>query len=708
MLHKIINKLKPPNHRIVFNLQSITIKRTGFLFVLLFGFYSIYGQADQVYKKISPIVVTLISYDNTGQVIGQASGVILNSKGDIITNLHIFETGERTLEKIEVKHAGDLYSVIGAYGYDVDNDLLLLKSNAEIENEIKIADSDNLEIGQKVFAIGSPAGFENTISEGIISGVRINQNIKRIQITASISQGSSGGAAVNSKGELIGICNMVVSNAQNINFAIASNDVQKLILKCKNIVPQKYSLFVVLGDYFLLSKLYEKSRAFYYKAQLLQSNSNILYKIAKTYFEESSFFNAVKYCNKALALDNANLDAKILLGGSMIKLNKMDSAKLLLQQIVLNFPDAGLAWYYLAKMAFTQGDFDSCVKYATQAYKYLPSDFETLKLLCSACVLNNNYEQAINYCQQAIAINRNSFEVYESLSRAHYELKHYNDALDAGNQAINANPRSGDANLYVAMAHNKLGNYKNAKYYGEQAIYCDPENISAYLITSAILFNMANYYRAIEVAKQCIQMDSTCSTCYKTVFSSFLKLDQKDSATVYLKLDIKHENEKSNYYANLAKLKRKNYDAMPYYSCIIGNMTYKKCQHIITFEGKPLLTFQGWKDGVPLHFDLDIYVPQAGRVCAIVNGKIAVGNLDYVQLVTSENEVIVIEKKSQVVLFHALREINNPNVPIKIWLNLYLPNGNLFQANPEQTNQSGNNMMGEGNTVSGTFSCFSF
>lgn len=69
MLHKIINKLKPPNHRIVFNLQSITIKRTGFLFVLLFGFYSIYGQADQVYKKISPIVVTLISYDNTGQVI---------------------------------------------------------------------------------------------------------------------------------------------------------------------------------------------------------------------------------------------------------------------------------------------------------------------------------------------------------------------------------------------------------------------------------------------------------------------------------------------------------------------------------------------------------------------------------------------------------------------------------------------------------------
>lgn len=122
-----------------------------------------------------------------------------------------------------------------------------------------------------------------------------------------------------------------------------------------------------------------------------------------------------------------------------------------------------------------------------------------------------------------------------------------------------------------------------------------------------------------------------------------------------------------------------------------------------------MLTFQGRKYGVPLHFDLDIYVPQAGRVCAIVNGKIAVGNLDYVQLVTSENEVIVIEKKSQVVLFHALREYIQHQVPIKIWLNfLYLPNGNLFQANPEQTNQSGNNMMGEGNTVSGTFSCFSF
>jgi S1-C subfamily serine protease len=105
-----------------------------------------------------------------------------------------------------------------------------LKINTKKFHAIKIGNSDNLKIGQRVYAIGSPLGFENTISEGIISGLRNYDVLQRdfIQITASISSGSSGGAVVNDKGELIGISTLTAKEGQNINFAIPINDVMKV------------------------------------------------------------------------------------------------------------------------------------------------------------------------------------------------------------------------------------------------------------------------------------------------------------------------------------------------------------------------------------------------------------------------------------------------------------------------------------------------
>lgn len=83
-------------------------------------------------------------------------------------------------------------------------------------SSIKIGESKNLTIGQRVYAVGSPLGFENTISEGIISGLRSYEESGKdfIQITASISPGSSGGAVVNDKGELIGISTLTIKEGK--------------------------------------------------------------------------------------------------------------------------------------------------------------------------------------------------------------------------------------------------------------------------------------------------------------------------------------------------------------------------------------------------------------------------------------------------------------------------------------------------------------
>lgn len=119
-------------------------------------------------------------------------------------------------------HGKEIIPYTEIIGIDVIKDILILKIQDNRFREIKIGNSSNMKIGQKVYTIGSPMGFENTISEGIISGLRndIKEHQNLIQISASISSGSSGGAVLNDKGELIGITTFTVTEGQNINFAI--------------------------------------------------------------------------------------------------------------------------------------------------------------------------------------------------------------------------------------------------------------------------------------------------------------------------------------------------------------------------------------------------------------------------------------------------------------------------------------------------------
>ncbi len=93
-----------------------------------------------------------------------------------------------------------------------------------------LGNSDDLQVGERVLAIGNPYGWENTVSDGLISGIREIDDFKLLQITAPISPGSSGGALFNMKGEVIGITTIGSQwGAQNLNFAIPINSLKSLI-----------------------------------------------------------------------------------------------------------------------------------------------------------------------------------------------------------------------------------------------------------------------------------------------------------------------------------------------------------------------------------------------------------------------------------------------------------------------------------------------
>ncbi len=155
------------------------------------------------------------------------SGFILTSDGYIVTNYHVIEKG------VLIKVLTYDKKIINAkvLGTDKLRDLALLKIEGNY-NYLKLADSDKLQVGRKVIAIGNPHGLSFTVTEGIISALdRQGPNgiEEYVQTDVSLNPGNSGGPLVDTKGEVIGINNFKIGGAESLGFALESNSVRKAI-----------------------------------------------------------------------------------------------------------------------------------------------------------------------------------------------------------------------------------------------------------------------------------------------------------------------------------------------------------------------------------------------------------------------------------------------------------------------------------------------
>jgi serine protease Do len=163
---------------------------------------------------------------------GTGSGFIVDREGYIITNNHVVEGAERIRVKLS---DGQEYDAEIA-GVDPKTDLAVIKINGAVDlHPLNLGNSENLEVGSWVVAVGSPFGLEQTVTQGIVSGkgrvIGSGPYDDFIQTDASINPGNSGGPLINMKGEVIGINTAIYPSGQGIGFAIP-------IDMAKNIVPQ--------------------------------------------------------------------------------------------------------------------------------------------------------------------------------------------------------------------------------------------------------------------------------------------------------------------------------------------------------------------------------------------------------------------------------------------------------------------------------------
>ena len=159
--------------------------------------------------------------------VGQGSGAIIDTKGYIVTNVHVI-SGATTIKA--VTYSGDTYDVNVIAGYDSNADIAVLKIDAAGLKALNFGNSDALKVGEKVIAAGNPAGLAFTVTEGIVSAFRTAQNnVDYIQTDVPINPGNSGGPLINAKGEIVGINNFKVSGGfEGLGFAISSNEARDI------------------------------------------------------------------------------------------------------------------------------------------------------------------------------------------------------------------------------------------------------------------------------------------------------------------------------------------------------------------------------------------------------------------------------------------------------------------------------------------------
>jgi 2-alkenal reductase len=196
-----------------------------------------------LYRRVNPAVVAILVFHADAIEMGLGTGFVIDKEGHIVTNNHVVEGGK----EFEVDFANGLKVRAELLGTDPTSDLAVLqvKVHSDQLSVLPLGDSDQVQVGQRVIAIGNPFGLSGTMTVGIVSGLgrTLSSDVTApgggsfsapdiIQTDAAINPGNSGGPLVNLNGEVIGVNKAIESETgvnSGVGFSIASNTVKKIV-----------------------------------------------------------------------------------------------------------------------------------------------------------------------------------------------------------------------------------------------------------------------------------------------------------------------------------------------------------------------------------------------------------------------------------------------------------------------------------------------
>lgn len=404
--------------------------------------------ADELFTSHSPAVVRVIARGSNFSVM-QGSGFFISSDGLLVTNYHVIRGAE--FANI-LRDDNTMLFVEGIAAEDKDSDLALLKVNVTNVPFLRIGADELPKVGTKVYAIGNPEGLTNTLSEGLVSGLRTRANQRvAIQTSAAISHGSSGGPLLSGDGAVLGVTSAMAIDGQNLNFAVPASQVRQLIVQRGEI--QKLATAGALdstqaGAFAAVWSAIDQ-RQFGTASRLLSSmrseqKDNPVYWIASGFLhnELNDAALAIDAFKSALKIDSSLEPAWFGLGEAYRRARRNAEAIEAFKSAAKLKPRDARAYIGAGYAAGDMKDIDRSIEFFEKAEKYSPENPEPYAYGGILYVQRRQYEQAIESCQKAVSLKPDYAYGYLCLGMVYECASRHPEAVAAWQNAIRFDPFS--------------------------------------------------------------------------------------------------------------------------------------------------------------------------------------------------------------------------------------------------------------------------
>jgi tetratricopeptide (TPR) repeat protein len=380
--------------------------------VFFFAFFACFAgtlkaQGDflpELVKRIKPSAVAIETFDSKDNTVARGSGFFV-APDRVITNRHVIERSTRA--EIHLLD-GKKYPVRGVLAVDGEGDLALLQVDVPKAFAIPLPIVRAVpQEGESIVVIGNPYGLEGSVSNGIVSAVReISGYGKIIQITASISPGSSGSPVVNMAGQVIGIATLQAAEGQNLNFAVPAERISQL--KINDI--QSFSS---------LSSESQKNK---------HSAAEHSYSLGLAQLSRDDYNRALPYFEKAVETD----------------------------------PNYAEAWYQAGYCYGVLGRHAEALKASRQAAKLRPEWSATFVNIGASSYALGQYKEAVDAYRQALRLDENNADVQYSLGLTFNKMNRTDEEILAYRRAIAIKPDHANAIEKLGLALFKKQRYADA------------------------------------------------------------------------------------------------------------------------------------------------------------------------------------------------------------------------------------------------------
>jgi len=423
---------------------------------------------------VQPSVVTIQTLDPHNEPQSLGTGFFIGSQGHLITNFHVMENAYAA----RVRTAGGrTFPVAGILGENRGSDLIKLAVEIPADETRGLSVADRAPaIADRVVVVGSPMGLEQTVSEGIVSAIREVPGVGRIfQLSAPISQGSSGSPVVDGQGRVIGVISFQLQTGQNLNFAVGAERLLALETRRDPLPVAEWALartgrqgektrklceqgftFSIRGEY--------KEALTYYQEAVARSpeDSMAWYGLGNCYAGLDKPDEALQAYREVVENDSANPSAHHNLGRYLSELGRYAEALASFQAAVDLAPDYIPA---LFDTAVTYGKMDRHAE-EKAAYERVvarkPDFFPAYFQMGLACQKLGLYAEAIAAQQRVLELKPDFAGAHFALGRIYADLEDRPRELAAYREAIRVDPEFAPAHYQLGLLYLEAGNRPQA------------------------------------------------------------------------------------------------------------------------------------------------------------------------------------------------------------------------------------------------------